>query len=167
MSAIYKNGIAYGGAASAANLISATGGDGTATNVQAELDNINENISSLNNDLAKIGTFTDSGWHSGVSIPSSGAITEIATISLQAGCYVISGQIDSGNATKGDRVYLTYRYSGSSTPSAIYNVSIDSGSSNMSIACVATFSQTATIGIAIRAWSNTTCSGSVRAVRIK
>lgn len=51
MSAIYKNGIAYGGAASAANLISATGGDGTATNVQAELDNINENISTLNNDL--------------------------------------------------------------------------------------------------------------------
>lgn len=52
MSAIYKNGIAYGGAASAANLISATGGDGTATNVQAELDTINENITSLNDDLA-------------------------------------------------------------------------------------------------------------------
>lgn len=51
MSAIYKNGIAYGGAASAANLISATSGDGTATNVQAELNNINENISSLNDDL--------------------------------------------------------------------------------------------------------------------
>lgn len=54
MSAIYKNGIAYGGAASAANLISATGGDGTATNVQAELNNINENISSLNDDLTNI-----------------------------------------------------------------------------------------------------------------
>lgn len=91
MSAIYKNGIAYGGAASAANLISATDASGGASNVQAELDNINENISSLNDNLAKIGTFTDSGWKSRVSIPGSGAITEIATISLQAGSYVISG----------------------------------------------------------------------------
>lgn len=51
MSAIYKNGIAYGGAASAANLISATDAEGAATNVQAQLDTINENITSLNDDL--------------------------------------------------------------------------------------------------------------------
>lgn len=56
MSAIYKNGIAYGGAASAANLISATDAEGAATNVQAELDNINENISSLNDNLANYAT---------------------------------------------------------------------------------------------------------------
>lgn len=55
MSAIYKNGIAYGGAASAANLISATDASGGASNVQAELDNINENITSLNDDLTNWG----------------------------------------------------------------------------------------------------------------
>lgn len=37
MSAIYKNGIAYGGAASTADLISATDADGGASNVQAQL----------------------------------------------------------------------------------------------------------------------------------
>lgn len=56
MSAIYKNGIAYGGTASSANLISATDAEGSSTNVQAELDNINENISSLNDSLANCAT---------------------------------------------------------------------------------------------------------------
>ena len=44
MSAIYKNGIAYGGAASAANLISATDASGGASNVQAQLNSLNDNL---------------------------------------------------------------------------------------------------------------------------
>lgn len=44
MSAIYKNGIAYGGAASAANLISATDASGGASNVQAQLNSLNDDL---------------------------------------------------------------------------------------------------------------------------
>lgn len=51
MSAIYKNGIAYGGAASAANLIQATDINGDASNVQAELNKKLENNNIVNNGL--------------------------------------------------------------------------------------------------------------------
>ena len=96
MSAIYKNGIAYGGAASTANLISATGGDGTATNVQAQLDTINENITSLNDDLSNFDTILQYTGQADLTAPYTDFIATSCTLS--AGNYLISGFLQIKNA---------------------------------------------------------------------
>lgn len=126
---------------------------------------LNGDISSLNDALANIGIFTESGWKSDVAIPGTGTITEVATISLPAGTYVVFAALSSTGTTKPERAYITYRYSGT-TPSVVQNEDFI-GRTTLILGYLVVLSNTATVGASCRAWSAVNCSGSIRAVRIK
>ena len=120
----------------------------------------------LNDSLAKIGTMTESGWKSDVAIPGTGTITEVATISLPAGTYVVFAAFSSTGTTKPERAYITYRYGSATTPSVSQNEDFI-GRATLIIGFIVQLSSTGTVGASCRAWSAVTCSGSIRAVRIK
>lgn len=120
---------------------------------------------SLNDSLAKIGTLTESGWVSDVPIPSTGTVTEVATISLPAGTYVVFAAFSSTGTTKPERAYITYRYSGT-TPSVVQSEDFI-GRATLIIGFIVKLTSAGTIGASCRAWSAVNCSGSIRAVRIK
>lgn len=123
-------------------------------------------IKSLNDSLAKIGTMTESGWKSDIAIPGTGTVTEVATISLPAGTYVVFAAFSSTGTTKPERAYITYRYGSATTPSVVQNEDFI-GRTTLIIGFIVQLSSTGTVGASCRAWSAVTCSGSIRAVRIK
>lgn len=122
-------------------------------------------IKSLNDSLANIGTFTESGWVSDVPIPATGTVTEVATISVPAGTYVVFAAFSSTGTTKPERAYITYRYSGTA-PSVIQSEDFI-GRTTLIIGFIVKMTSAGTIGASCRAWSAIKCSGSIRAVRIK
>lgn len=125
-----------------------------------------DEIGSLHDALANIGRFTESGWKSDVAIPGTGTITEVATISLPAGTYVVFAALSSTGTTKPERAYITYRYGSATTPSVTQNEDFI-GRTTLILGYLVVLSNTATVGASCRAWSAVNCSGSIRAVRIK
>lgn len=102
------------------------------------------------------GLFYKSGWQSDVSIPADGTVTNVASITVPSGVYVISAQL----VCSGDYDMLYIRRGEEIIASKL------KASNNDLIAWVAQCEERIQLSLACKAWSQTTASGSIFAASL-
>ena len=105
--------------------------------------------------MGNIGEITQSGWKQNISIPSTGVVTSVASIELDAGTYSITVALNGESADLG---YVTL-------DSAIQDTFSFQRASM--VTCIVVLKKAATASVAARSWTECTISGYINALRIK